>query len=64
MPAFKAELQTANWDDVTGDSDPNSAQETFLSKYIASYNECFPLKKGKGKKWLFEQALVVQALSP
>ena len=55
MPAFKAELQTANWDDVTGDSDTN---------IIASYNECFPLKKGKGKKRLFEQALVVQALSP
>ena len=32
MAAFKAELQTANWDDVTGHSDPNSAYETFLSK--------------------------------
>ena len=55
MPAFKAELQTANWDDVTGDRDSN---------IIASFNECFPLKKGKGKKWLFKQALVVQVLSP
>ena len=58
MAAFKAELQTVNWDDVTGHSDPNSAYETFLSKYIASYNKCFPLKKVKvrnghlNKRWL------------
>ena len=40
IAAFKAELQTVNWDDVT---------ETFLSKYIASYNKCFPLKKVKAR---------------
>ena len=49
MAAFQAELQTANWDDVTGHSDPNSAYVTFLSKYIASYNKCFPLKKVKAR---------------
>ena len=27
-----AELQTANWDDVVGHSDPNSAYENFWSK--------------------------------
>ena len=49
MAAFKDELQTANWDDVTGHSDPNSVFETFLSKYIASYDKCFPLKKVKAR---------------
>ena len=58
MAAFKAELQTVNWDDVTGHNDPNSAYETFLSKCTASYNKCFPLKKVKArnvhlnKSWL------------
>ena len=58
MAAFKAELQTVNWNDVTEHSDPNSAYETFLSKYIASCNKCFPLKKVKArnshsnKSWL------------
>ena len=49
MAAFKAELQTVNWDDVTGHNDPNSAYETFLSKYVASYNKSFPLKKVKAR---------------
>ena len=49
MAAFKAELQTANWDDVAGHSDPNSAYENLWSKYIASYNKCFPLKKVKAR---------------
>ena len=58
MAAFKAELQTAYWDDVTGHSDPNSAYETCLSKYTAPNNKCFPLKKVKtrngylNKPWL------------
>ena len=58
MAAFKAELQTVNWVDVTRHSDPNSAYETFLRKYIVSYNKCFPLKKVKtrnghpNKSWL------------
>ena len=49
MAAFQAELQTANWDDVTGHSDPNSVYVTFLSKYIASCNKYFPLKKIKAR---------------
>ena len=64
MATFKAELQTVNWDDVTGHNDSNSAYETFLSKYIASYNnKCFPLKKVKArnghlnKSWLSEGLL-------
>ena len=47
--AFQAELQTANWDDVTGHNDANSAYNSFLSKYIAIYNKCFPLKKVKAR---------------
>ena len=64
MAAFKAELQTVNWDDVTGHNDPNSAYETFLSKYIASYNKCFPLKKVKARNGhLNKSCMVVQGSS-
>ena len=63
MAAFKAELQISNWDDVTGHSDPNSAYETILNKYSASYIRCFPLKKVKArngclnKPWLSKRLL-------
>ena len=63
MAAFKAELQISNWDDVTGHSDPNSAYETILNKYSASYIRCFPLNKVKArngclnKPWLSKRLL-------
>ena len=44
MVAFKAKLQNTNWGEVGEHNDPNFAYETFLDKYIAAYNKCFPLK--------------------
>ena len=49
MVAFKAELQNTNWGEVGEHNDPNFAYETFLDKYIAAYNKCFPLKTFKAK---------------
>ena len=59
---IKAELQTANWDDVAGHSDPNSAYENFWSKYIASYNKCFPLKKVKARNGYFNKPWLSKGL--
>ena len=49
MVAFKAELQNTNWGEVGEHNDPKFVYETFLDKYIAAYNKCFPLKKVKAK---------------
>ena len=55
IAAFKTERQTANWDDVAGHRDPNSAYENFWSKYIASYDKCSPLKKVKARNGYFNK---------
>ena len=65
MAAFKAELQSAIWDELTGDSNPNSAYETFLNKYIAFYNKCFSLKKvkaGNGRNGCFNKPWLSKSL--
>ena len=62
IAAFKTELQTPNWDDVAGHRDPNSAYENFWSKYIASYNKCFPLKKVKARNGYFNKAWLSKGL--
>ena len=59
---IKAELQTTNWDDVAGHSVPNSAHEIFWSKYIASYNKCFPLKKVKARNGYFSKPWLSKGL--
>lgn len=49
MAKFKDGLQNATWNDLIGYNDPNSAYGSFLSKYTAIYNTCFPLKKVKAR---------------
>ena len=40
--------------EVHESSDPSSAYDIFLSKYTDIYNNCFPLKKVKIKKYWFD----------
>ena len=57
------ELKNANWDDVFGDENPDSAYDTFLSILTSLINKCLPLKKVKRKitdksEWLTKGILI------
>ena len=59
---FKDELQMMNWSEVRDSSDPSSAYDTFLRKYIDIYNNCFPFKKVKIKNNGFTKLWISKAL--
>ena len=46
---LNSELKNANWDDVFGDENPDSAYDTFLSILTPLINKCLPLKKSNEK---------------
>ena len=60
---LNSELKNANWDDVFGDENPDSAYDTFLRILTPLINKCLPLKKVKRKitdksKWLTKGILI------
>ena len=48
---FRHRLSNVNWQNLEGFYDPLKAYESFLSKYCETYNNCFPLKRVKKKKY-------------
>ena len=48
---LNSELKNANWDDVFGDENPDSAYDTFLSILTSLINKCLPLIKSQTKNY-------------
>ena len=59
---LKSEIENVNWAELPGYNNPSQAYGSFLKKYTAIYNRCFPLKKVKAKGYTLYKPWITKAL--
>ena len=63
MSKFKDNLGNFDWTSLNGYNDPSRAYDTFLEKFMNTYNSSFPLKRAKDRKHFYKKPWLSKGLS-